>query len=59
MSELDFAFDSGFATGALRSTAANSSRGLGWKDDGPTSKKVTVMYTYFGDANLDGHRARS
>jgi autotransporter-associated beta strand protein len=54
LAALDASYDTGFATGALRSTAANSSKGLGWKDDGPSSKKVTVMYTYFGDANLDG-----
>ncbi len=41
-----------FSTGALRTSAtADAHKGLGWVDNGST---VTVMYTYFGDANLDG-----
>ena len=46
-------FASNFATGPIRSSNANGAKGLGWKDD-TNAKKVTVMYTYFGDANLDG-----
>jgi autotransporter-associated beta strand protein len=42
-----------FATGRLKSTAATAAKGLGWNDDNG-AKKVTVMLTYFGDANLDG-----
>jgi autotransporter-associated beta strand protein len=50
---LTSSFGTGFSTGALRSSVANTSKGLGWKDDGAL-KTVTVMFTYFGDANLDG-----
>jgi autotransporter-associated beta strand protein len=46
-------YGSNFTTGPLRSTAATTTKGLGWKDD-TASKKVTVMLTYFGDTNLDG-----
>jgi hypothetical protein len=38
-------------TTQLRSTTANASHGLGWMDDG---SKVTIAYTYYGDANVDG-----
>jgi hypothetical protein len=38
-------------TTPLRSTTADASHGLGWTDDG---SKVTVGYTFYGDANLDG-----
>src|SRR5206468_12596212 len=41
------------SSGTIRSTTATSSKGLGWKDD-TTAQQVSVMYTYFGDANLDG-----
>jgi hypothetical protein len=40
-----------FSSGTLRSSAANATTGLGWKDDGNVT---TVGYAYFGDANLDG-----
>lgn len=43
-------YASNFSTGTLRSSTATTSKGLGWKDDGT---KVTVAYTYYGDANLD------
>ena len=33
--------------------SANSSTGLGWKDD-TTSQSILVKYAYNGDANLDG-----
>ncbi len=49
---LTSSFASGFATGQLRSTTADSHRGLGWADNG--TNKVMIAYTYFGDANLDG-----
>jgi autotransporter-associated beta strand protein len=42
-----------FATGAIRSTNADNSRGLGWADD-TTNSVVTVAAVYYGDANLDG-----
>ena len=43
-----------FATGALRSTVnTDPNKGLGWKDD-TTAHQVSVVYTYYGDANLDG-----
>ena len=38
-------------TGQFRSTTANTTYGLGWMDTGGT---VTVMYTLYGDTNLDG-----
>jgi fibronectin-binding autotransporter adhesin len=42
-----------FATGAIRSSTADGSHGLGWVDD-TINSVVTVAYTYYGDANLDG-----
>lgn len=33
------------------SSDTDTTKGLGWKDDGTA---VSVMYTYYGDANLDG-----
>jgi hypothetical protein len=43
-----------FSTGEIRtSNPADPAKGLGWKDD-PTAKQITVAYTYYGDANLDG-----
>jgi autotransporter-associated beta strand protein len=42
-----------FATGALRSSTATAQHGLGWLDD-PASSRLTVAYTRYGDANLDG-----
>jgi autotransporter-associated beta strand protein len=50
---LTTAYGSGFASGQIRSTTADASHGLGWRDD-TTAKQVTVMYTFYGDANLDG-----
>ncbi|HZZ43808.1 MAG TPA: autotransporter-associated beta strand repeat-containing protein [Tepidisphaeraceae bacterium] len=42
-----------FATGPIRTTnVSDGYHGLGYYDDG--TSKVTVMYTYLGDANLDG-----
>jgi hypothetical protein len=38
--------------GQFRSTTRDGTHGLGWLDDG--SAKVTVMYTLYGDSNLDG-----
>jgi autotransporter-associated beta strand protein len=40
-----------FSTGTLRSSAADATHGLGWKDDG---NSTIVGYAFFGDANLDG-----
>src|SRR5262249_20508104 len=43
-----------FATGALRtSNATNGNKALGWYDDA-SSKQVSVLYTFYGDANCDG-----
>jgi fibronectin-binding autotransporter adhesin len=43
-----------FSSGALRtSNAADPAKGLGWKND-TAAKQVSVGYTYYGDANLDG-----
>ena len=41
-----------WTTGQFLSTTADGSHGLGWGDNG--SDKVTVMYTLYGDTNLDG-----
>ena len=38
-------------TGQFQSTTADAVHGLGWMDTGGT---VTVMYTLYGDTNLDG-----
>ena len=46
-------FANGFASGAVfSSTAAANAVGLGYRDDG--SSTVTVLRTYYGDADLDG-----
>ena len=37
--------------GQFHSTTADATHGLGWKDNGTN---VTVMYTLYGDTNLDG-----
>ena len=42
-----------WTTGQFLSANADGSHGLGWVDDGG-SRKVTVMYTLYGDSNLDG-----
>jgi autotransporter-associated beta strand protein len=43
-----------FSTGQLRSSnTPDAARGLGWKDD-PSNNELTVAYTYFGDADLNG-----
>ena len=43
-----------FSTGQLRtSNTPDPSKGLGWNDD-TVNSKITVAYTYYGDANLDG-----
>lgn len=42
-----------FATGKFLSTTADATHGLGWMDD-PVAHTVTVAYTLYGDANLDG-----
>jgi fibronectin-binding autotransporter adhesin len=39
-------------TGMFLCTTEDGAHGLGWVDDG--SSKVTVMYTLYGDTNLDG-----
>jgi fibronectin-binding autotransporter adhesin len=56
LSILDAGFDQSprFSGGQIRTTNADDpAKGLGWKDD-TTAKQVTVGYTYYGDANLDG-----
>ena len=48
------AYPSNFASGQIRTTnTPDSAKGIGWKDDA-ASQQVTVAYTYYGDANLDG-----
>ncbi len=43
-----------FNSGQIRtSNPADTAKGLGWKDDA-AAKQVTVGYTWYGDANLDG-----
>jgi autotransporter-associated beta strand protein len=50
---LDAAYDSGFASGQIRSsTAVAGSFGLGYNDD-PTASTFTVAFTRYGDFNLD------
>jgi autotransporter-associated beta strand protein len=49
---LKSSFAGNFAAGQLRSTGADNRRGLGFVDDGLSN--VTIAYTWFGDANLDG-----
>ena len=41
-----------WTTGQFLSTTADGNHGLGWVDDGVD--EVTVMYTLYGDSNLDG-----
>jgi Na+/phosphate symporter len=41
-----------FASGQIHSSTASVTLGLGFFDDG--SSQVTVAYSYYGDANLDG-----
>ena len=41
-----------FASGQIHSSAANSTHGLGWADDGVS--QVEIVYTIYGDADLDG-----
>src|SRR5207247_7564073 len=43
---------SNFASGQFRSSEIDGAHALGWVDDG--SSKVTVAYTYYGDANVNG-----
>ena len=42
-----------WARGQFQSSTATANKGLGWKDDA-ANNEVIVMYTYYGDANLDG-----
>jgi hypothetical protein len=56
LSVLDAGYDQSpkFSAGIIRTTnVADAGKGLGWKDD-TTAKQVSVGYTYYGDANLDG-----
>jgi hypothetical protein len=45
-------YASNFSTGQIRDSAATSSIGLGWNDDGTSNVKVAA--TYYGDADLNG-----
>jgi autotransporter-associated beta strand protein len=48
-----FAEATRFSTGLIRTgNVVDNNHGLGWTDDGST--KVTVAYTYYGDADLNG-----
>jgi hypothetical protein len=43
-----------FSSGPLRtSNATNGNKALGWYDNASASQ-VSVLYTFYGDANLDG-----
>ena len=42
-----------FDIGQFKSTTADAARGLGWIDN-TTTHQVSVGYTLYGDANLDG-----
>jgi fibronectin-binding autotransporter adhesin len=52
---LDAGFDQvpQFSSGKLRSSTVTDKIGLGWRDD-TGAKQVTVAYTYYGDADLNG-----
>ncbi|MFT3785482.1 MAG: autotransporter-associated beta strand repeat-containing protein [Tepidisphaeraceae bacterium] len=43
-------YGTGFTSGSIRSSAATSTRGIGWIDTGTA---VTIASTAYGDANLD------
>ncbi len=42
-----------FNTGKFQSTTADTTRGLGWIDN-TTTNTISIAYTMYGDANLDG-----
>ncbi len=42
----------GWTGGQLRCSLADDAHGLGWIDD-PDAKELTVLYAFYGDANLD------
>jgi autotransporter-associated beta strand protein len=42
-----------WVTGQFQSSTATATQGLGWLDN-PTAKTVTVAYTYYGDATVNG-----
>ena len=46
-------YSNNFATGQIKSSTATTNKGLGFSDDTANSR-LSVAYTYFGDANLDG-----
>jgi len=53
-SQLTSGYNGGAWNGnGINSSLATSKIGVGWKDDS-VNKAVTVKYTYYGDANLDG-----
>jgi autotransporter-associated beta strand protein len=49
--KLHDSYVSGFTSGQFRAPAADARHGLGWVDDG--ASKVSIAFTYYGDANLD------
>jgi autotransporter-associated beta strand protein len=53
LSILDAGYDQApqFSTGTYRSSTADATKGLGWKDDG---NSTTIGYAYYGDADLSG-----
>ncbi|MGC4032404.1 MAG: autotransporter-associated beta strand repeat-containing protein [Tepidisphaeraceae bacterium] len=50
--DAEFAAPAGFASGQIRTPVATGSRGLGYADNGVSA--VTITYTLYGDADLDG-----
>ena len=45
-------YAAGWASGRIRSSTADANHGLGWSDNGVS--QITIAYTLYGDANLDG-----
>jgi autotransporter-associated beta strand protein len=50
---LQAGYASNFSTGQIRSSTADTHKGLGYADD-TGSSLFTIAYTYYGDLNLDG-----
>ncbi len=45
-------YATGWTGGQLRCSIADDAHGLGWTDD-PNASQLTVLYAFYGDANLD------
>ena len=49
---LQAGYAAGWASGRIRSSTADANHGLGWSDNGVS--QITIAYTLYGDAILDG-----